>query len=1450
MIPGRKSIFYLILLLLTCFTNSLQAQQDTLRQYVDGLYEQVLKDERLTSQLKESDMANLPIGIVKEIGGKQYIIAVDQMRSTLQGNFFDAYLRLELPMSKEPIVFKALNIAFHKGGLSTSSTMKLVLASQHEGEVNKDIKLILPADGRNYVEWDCNGFRSLTLKGIFEFSEKVFIPDNPNQDKVTGTFEAQTGDPGSIITALSISPFQLKPLKGFSFEVQEAVMDYSDIANPTSILFPEGYEQHPDLALLWQGVYLRRFSVTLPEEIMTKNGRARLEAENMIIDRAGVSGIFSADGLFTTESGTLDGWPFSIHGLEVALVKSQLAGAGFRGQVQLPLFDESMNYEALIYNENNETNYAFSVQTGRSFKAPILGADIELDPSSFIKITKVNGRFRPEAILNGHASIQSGSVDFKQLKFEQLHLATVKPYVRSGVWSLVGEGNQQEVATFPVSIQNLVVQHDANALKLSADVALSLMDSDDKGFGVKTRVSVHGEIEEKMITVGEETVTEQKWVYAGTNVDDINLKVSADAFTLDGTIRIFEKDNTYGSGFRGDILASFAGGPALEATAQFGKVDGYRYWYADAKAIFPQGAGFPLGVWGFGGGMYYHMALQKFDQVDLSDAQTTGSQNLQVGQSRSGIVFMPDESVGLGLRATVILGTTPDPYAFNADATMEMAFNSSGGLRYAGYSGEAFFLAGFEDRSRQAPIYAELLMLYDFDNETYHATMDSYVNVENVIKGIHANDRAGQAVIHFSPDEWYVHVGTPDQPIGVEFYGLTRSNTYIMAGTHVPAMPTPPSNVSEILDDMEVDLMRDEHALSTGTGFAFGTSLQVGTGRLQYLMFYGEFNTELGFDLMLKNYGSTQCAGRSGPIGINGWYASGQAYSYLKGVIGIKVDMKFIEGNFDILNIGAAAVLQAKLPNPVYMQGMVGGEFSLLGGLVSGTCKFKVTIGEACEISGASELTGVKVISDLSPAEGEGEMSVFTTPQAAFAMSMDRPYELLDEDNEFKAYRVKLDYFKVTHNGAEVPGELRWNESNDVVLFKSFQVLPPKAELTAEVKILWEEQVNGVWKPLGGSGSQEYELETRKFRTSEAPKNIPEENVRYTYPLKGQYNYHKEEHGSNYITLGSGQGYLFEPTDDAGLAWNYLARFYSLGAGHVVDAPVSYAEFSNRAGGEVSWTAPKDLLPETVYELKVIKLPAEDKAVDSNVTKANTNVYQSDTDSTVVAVAQSTLAGTLALADEFVLYDTYFRTSKYSTFSEKLTAVPSEKSTAVFIDGHNLVKLGYRLDSDELFGEVELSGWKEAQPLIQLEAFTDNPWYRDHIYPNLYQHYPPDHDIRIDAWSRSDREEGIPPLRALNIYQPGGNRRLDPSALVEPSLAGRIYINYDLEAYTNFDYFELQKKAINKYLDSSLPQPEGIKKLLKYDFTNLLSFQKYGFKLMYVLPGGGMSEPKTYYIDF
>src|SRR5690606_27847899 len=110
----------------------------------------------------------------------------------------------------------------------------------------------------------------------------------------------------------------------------------------------------------------------------------------------------------------------------------------------------------------------------------------------------------------------------------------------------------------------------------------------------------------------------------------------------------------------------------------------------------------------------------------------------------------------------------------------------------------------------------------------------------------------------------------------------------------IPRMPGLPSNVSSLTG--LGNIMSNESLRATGRGFAFGSSINIGTMGRKYFIsknhivyFYGDLSLGAGFDIMLQDYGGATCAGSGNAIGINGWYASGQAWAYLRAEVGVGV---------------------------------------------------------------------------------------------------------------------------------------------------------------------------------------------------------------------------------------------------------------------------------------------------------------------------------------------------------------------------------------------------------------------------------------------------------------------------------------------------------------------------------------------------------------------------------
>lgn len=235
----NKGIF--ILLCLCCYVQICFAQQinpsatetnQEINQCI-SVVNQVETSGNVIGQLTNDTIGQLPIGIAKRIGPSQVIIAIDSAMFLPNKALFNAYAAIDFPGSFEKIAFSARSVEFNPKGIVGGDLAKLLLVSNHRIRINPNVTLVLKSRENNYIKWNCNGFEKIHLKGYFEFSKNIILPDTSEfsnlslDNNVTASFEIETNDLNNFITQISISPFYLKGIKDFSFSVQDATVDMS-----------------------------------------------------------------------------------------------------------------------------------------------------------------------------------------------------------------------------------------------------------------------------------------------------------------------------------------------------------------------------------------------------------------------------------------------------------------------------------------------------------------------------------------------------------------------------------------------------------------------------------------------------------------------------------------------------------------------------------------------------------------------------------------------------------------------------------------------------------------------------------------------------------------------------------------------------------------------------------------------------------------------------------------------------------------------------------------------------------------------------------------------------------------------------------------------------------------------------------------------------------------------
>ncbi|MGE5406540.1 MAG: hypothetical protein ACM3NR_02410 [Methanosarcina sp.] len=1408
-----KRIPVLLLLYLLVSNICLLSQETSEEKRIDDLIERIKSENRVVDELVQNNLGNLPIGIKKTISGTTVTIAIDSAVITPQGMLINAFTELKFPGTDNIIYFALRGAMITPSGLSSAGPTRLEMLNAVRISFSSQFDLVLPANGRNFIEWDCYGFRSLNLNGIFEFSPEIFIPDDPGSSKLTAEFEINTTDPKNILVSTSISRFRIKGLGDMAFSAREAVIDMSDFINCNGFAMPYEYQAvFGDAPQLWRGFFIKDLSVLLPSTLSKGEKRTEISARDLLIDESGVSGHFSASDILNTDEGSASGWPLSVKTLEFSLVKNRLIAGEMAGSIGVPfLGGDTLDYTAQIISNQNGLDYSFSVAglPEREFSIPF-GGTVKLDRGCLFNIKTVNGKFIPSAILNGRIYISGKSEKIDGLRFEQLYLTSESPFIKGGRFDTSGDANFN-LAGFELSVDSISLAFRSGAASLGFNTHMALMNKSDKGVSASTRFYVNAHIESE--PESDALIQRQKWVFDGIKTEGVNIKGNVSVFSLEGSVYVYDDHPVYGNGINGSV--SFKAGKIIKGPAKaevwFGRKTDYKYWLAkiDIPTNIPLGA---VTLTSIKGGAYSNM-----ERMDLYDPESK---------------YIPVKDAGFGLMAGAgVFVKSAD--IFNADALFEIAINKTGGVKFIRFSGEGKFFSGKGKKDGLFNMSGNLLMVYDNVNDSFHANMNVCLNVANAIRGVGPDDLLGEVVIHSDPQDWYIFIGRPSSPLGVNVAGLITAQTYFMAGTKIENMPLPPAEVAAIISGINMDFMASERGAASGKGVAFGILFKASAGVGEKKGFvYAYFSAGAGADIMLQNYGTASCAGRSGPIGMNGWYASGQGYAYLTGKIGIRVK----KAEFDIMNVAAALLVQAKMPNPSWFRGSIAARYSVLGGLIKGKVNVTVVLGEECVfVTNDDVLNDLKIIGDVIPAEGSDKVDVFAAPQVSFNAVINKELGILSLTDEYIQYRVLLDEFNLEASGKRIlPGQITWNNNHDLATLRLKDILPGNETITASVKVHIEKKTSSGWQQLTGEPETKY----AKFNTGDQPKSIPESNIAYSYPLKQQYNFYKAETGTGYVKLKSGMSYLFEKQFD-GINWSYIAKFSSNSSSY--EAPVSYDEDQSMLTFEI----PQNLSLNSVNDLSIIRRPSDEGAIDRNLRRTNLLLSAGNKEDTI-SISQTKVLGAVASENETSLLDMSFRTSIYSTFREKLDNMANWTKLYAIDDRSELSTLmsipHIMVSMDETFDKYEIEGSDGIPPLVCMEAQKENDWIKTHAYPLVYELYASD-GLLLD---RNIQTLGLFPARAIYMSNVQSDSYLLSGQNSAP-MKGDVYLKYYVPVNIHADYYNLLAKATAKYLNSYLvPSPQA-QRLLTQRIQDI-SRGTYPFRLSYRLPGTNLYTTTRDYV--
>ena len=1218
--------------------------------------------ENLQSNFSFGSLGKTPAQVFQNIQSEQYILEqLDQVQTQAgismpvgygDGNYkvqilsikfnpdnarFNSFVMVPIPddrRGEQYLAFGANDLCLTPGGPALGGDpARLALVREASFEPSEKVGFTFhPNDGGeegSFVELDCNGFYRARINGLARFSPEVFIAENSQgevaeEDTVVASFSAHFGGwdnwmgqvdfntlpPGADPSSKQASGrFQHKKLNGYSFMVNNAVVDHSDTLNAEMMTFPSHYSGGADST--WQGVYLRQFNVRFPKWMGGRDSeedRVMLEVENLLVDASGVSTRVSGNNLVEEGEGGIDGWDFTMNSFEVEFLQNQLHAGEFSGGLHVPVTDSLMDYTAQLSFSDSLTQTNFSVSTNEEIQMPGFLAAVTLAPNSTIEVdVQSDSDVMVEASLHGSMDLpeQIGQIpgcNLEGITFQDLTVRSqAEPkYLEVGSFGTNGSLNTPQIGGFSVSLEGLDFQEVSGN-----DYALNF------GLGINLgtdAVQVSGQAGFKLNSRFKPQLTGNKFEFQDTQLDAFQVSGDLPGVSVEATVQFYDNEQ-FGHGFHGTFEAEFMESARVEATAMFGvkptEDQDIRYWLVDGIAAIKPGITFapPMAFHGFGGGVYYNIAPQSnpgFEEVKQANESQGQGSNGSSGIDAPDFQNRYQVSDGaLGLSASVIVGMQAEQ-VFNADATLTVTINTNTwGLENIQFIGNGVMMASIDERD-QTPVEVDVNMNYDRPNKTFDTELELDVEVPRgnnpVLTG------GGTMAFHISPELWYLKFGWPSEDgehyiSGTVDYGIssTSLDTYFMTGEELPA-PILPDEIAQEFDFTPTVM---SNALQSGSGIAFGAHMDMSVADIDILVAALSINVKAGFDITAMDYSNCLCNGNS-DFGIKQWYTNGMGY--ILGDLGISV------ANQTLLQITTGMIVEGGFPNPTGLDGRVKVDIETMLKDINISQPFSV--GTICKMEPVSTPDGepVKVpspvedmdlVDHLVPSNTQNNASLSMEPGVVFATN---PYDELEftyPDGQGGIYEEKvrfaldIDWERFAgDNWVNVSGyETEWDESS---LTYSMMLMDEEADIPA---LLWPNtqyriqstmtaevlNENGNWEVMEyttgeneGDPVEDYRVQT--FTTEGAPDIIDPAHIDFSRPYDRQRYVLQNDYSDAWMKFNTSYVNVFNEMEDAG--YDFQAHFMPLegeGQQHYLDI-----DYDNAL--RTSFSLP-DLDNETIYKV-------------------------------------------------------------------------------------------------------------------------------------------------------------------------------------------------------------------------------------------------------------------------
>ena len=1403
------------------------------------------------SELLTNGTMPLPVGIKK--GDYSLIVQKITWNKGNKNPIIHASCAFKFKDTGQRVAFEGQVELNGVGGLGGEGRLELIAPVRRD--IGRESALIIHEG--TAVNFGCEGIESFEAKLSWVATSSTIIAVDP-QGKPTNrplftTFSARFSNFDDYSVSLNINQsFCIKGLQDMIFTLKGATLDQSDNETSAMIRFPAGYfsQTGAEVVNLWKGLYISEASVSLPQIFKkdpASDERIVVALQETLFDENGFTGHVAVKDLLPSDNIKPESWDISLTDFSLGILKSRVVAFGFGGELNIPPFGKNSlrPYVATINPVSNE--YDFSVGIAGKYDFPVLHSSITLNELSRISILLKEKELYPSIHASGMLTVNAplGKDSTKvfsvpDIGFENMIISRESPYLKIGAINITGDLRSPKLAGFELSITDIQTFTDNKGSGLSFQTGITLSDM----FGGFTGLKLYGDY--------------AHWKFHEVAVERVKVDYQSSAFSLSGDVWFKNGDKVYGDGFRGDIRLSLIDKFNFDAVGIFGKKDDYRYFLADTffEMNPPSGILVPpaLNFYGFGGGLYRRM-----QQASKMPKETADIADLDFGRSLSGLSYLPEKQIGMGVMAATKFAFSGSANLFNAKVGFEMQFNNNGGLNFVQLRGDAALvdkpekwgslsdnvMGDAEKREKsgasqpekakksdleKAPenkssgfLTASMNIEYDLINKTFSADLNTYLNA-GMLRGVGANDRFGWASAYFSPNTWHTYLGTPSEPLGVEVLKLAKLKGYFMLGHNIPALPPPPEKVLNNLSaDTQAKLTRTgSNNLSMGKGMAFGATFDLNFDA-KMAIFYARFAVGLGSEFLLTNLSNCYCVNYGVP-GLNGWYAEGQAWAYIEAGIGLEAKVFGKKRNFNILNLSLAALLQGSGPNPFYFSGNVGGQYKVLGGLIKGKCSFDFKIGEKCElVKGPDEGSpfGEDAIAQLSPGEGAKDINVFAAPQAIFNIPVGKEM-VIDEDGIQGTYMLTLEELtlKYKDTGRVIAGRKKISSDGTVGMFTPDEPFESQKDVEIYAKVAFMKKQNNIWVPVTEDGKAVMEYKKTVFRTGDRPKEIMPEHVAYSYPIDRQYNYYPKEYEKGYILLTQNYSYLFANEKPEG--FDQKIRI-SNASGKSYEKPFTYRTNSSTNNIKMEIDFATDGIAfekDKIYKLSIVNIPQGNKDMKSNISSVTTAVEGQDD----MEITRQQATEVLVQLSEKEIYALHFRCSNYNTFPEKANAFNKQSEGWRDYVEPFVHYIKTNLKEQELFDAYEIGGYKN-QALIRFEAqVNQTDWYNQTFYKGMYQ-------------SQSYLKAPVDKVEILTGLPDKLLTDEEMNINVASGYKTQGIFRYALPYWCARDFFTAKSNIAQKALHGQISQNETT--LLDTNYPPVVFKGDYPLHVSYVLPGKG-----------